>query len=84
MQTYSQGMRLRLCFGVVTAWPADILLIDEVIGVSDDSFKEKANLRMREFIARSGILVLASHDNAILESFCNRVQRLEHGRFVGK
>ncbi|MDF1756583.1 MAG: ATP-binding cassette domain-containing protein [Verrucomicrobiales bacterium] len=82
VRTYSQGMRLRLCFGVVTAWPAEILLIDEVIGVSDDLFKEKANLRMQEFIARSGILVLASHDRAILDAFCNRVQRMEHGRLV--
>lgn len=80
VRTYSQGMRLRLCFGVVTAWPADILLIDEVIGVSDDAFKEKAYVRMREFISRSGILVLTSHNKEILEAFCNRVQRLDRGR----
>lgn len=84
VRTYSEGMRLRLCFGVVTAWPSDILLIDEVIGVSDRSFKEKANQRMKDFTQQSGILVLASHDEQILSGFCTECIRLEHGRIVSR
>lgn len=82
IRTYSNGMRLRLCFGVITAWPADILLIDEVIGVGDNDFKEKAIARMKEFIFRSGILVLASHDGEILNSFCKESIRMEKGKIV--
>lgn len=84
VRTYSEGMRLRLCFGVVTAWPSDILLIDEVIGVSDRSFKEKANQRMKDFTRQSGILVLASHDEQILSGFCHECLRLDHGKIISR
>ena len=80
VRTYSDGMRLRLCFGVITARPADILLIDEVIGVGDKDFKEKAIERMKELIFRSGILVMASHDSEIMNSFCTESLRMEDGR----
>ncbi|MDF1823025.1 MAG: ABC transporter ATP-binding protein [Verrucomicrobiales bacterium] len=82
VRTYSDGMRLRLCFGVITARPADILLIDEVIGVGDREFKEKAIERMKALIFRSGILVLASHDAEILTSFCTESIRMERGSIV--
>lgn len=82
IRTYSNGMRLRLCFGVITAWPADILLVDEVIGVGDNDFKERATARMKDFIFRSGILVLASHDGDILNSFCKESIRMDGGAIV--
>lgn len=82
IRTYSNGMRLRLSFGVITAWPADILLIDEVIGVGDSEFKKKASERMKDLIFRSGILVLASHDGDILKPLLTEKIRMENGRIV--
>ena len=81
-RTYSNGMRLRLCFGVITVWPADILLVDEVIGVGDNDFKQRAIERMKDFIFRSGILILASHDQGILSSFCKESILLDKGEIV--
>ena len=75
-------MRLRLCFGVITVWPADILLVDEVIGVGDNDFKQRAIERMKDFIFRSGILILASHDQGILSSFCKESILLDKGEIV--
>ncbi|MDF1738754.1 MAG: ABC transporter ATP-binding protein [Verrucomicrobiales bacterium] len=82
VRTYSQGMQVRLSFGVMTSIPADILLIDEVIGVGDASFMEKARQRMLKFTDQAKILVLASHSPDIIASFCNRQIGFEHGRVV--
>jgi len=72
VRTYSTGMMLRLAFAVSTLINPDILLLDEMIGTGDASFISKANLRLNNFIDRTGILLLASHNNEILSKFCNR------------
>src|SRR5713226_365911 len=38
VRTYSTGMHMRLAFSVATSVPADIQLIDEVLGVGDTYF----------------------------------------------
>lgn len=80
LRTYSQGMKLRLSFGVMTCKPADILLIDEVIGVGDADFMEKANERMKRFTDQARIMIMASHSNEVIERFCNQILTLEAGR----
>ena len=42
IRCYSQGMMLRLAFGISTATQPEIILLDEIIGVGDQSFAEKA------------------------------------------
>ena len=79
MRTYSAGMQTRLSFAVSTSVEPDILLLDEGIGAGDASFMERANARLRSFVERSGILVLASHDSGLLAGLCQRAIRLEHG-----
>jgi len=79
VKTYSNGMMLRLAFGLSTALTPDILLVDEVIGAGDAGFIEKAKSRMGDFVTQSNIMVLSSHSNDIIRQFCNRVLWLEHG-----
>ena len=80
VRTYSDGMRTRLSFGVATAAHPDILLVDEVFGAGDAEFQEKAQRRMAEFVEKSSILVLASHNEALLAHFCDTFVRLDHGK----
>jgi ABC-2 type transport system ATP-binding protein/lipopolysaccharide transport system ATP-binding protein len=80
VRTYSSGMRLRLIFGVVTTLHADILLIDEVIGVGDAFFVEKAIKRIGSMVDKSKILVLASHSDDLIMQFCNKVLFLDKGK----
>jgi len=80
VKTYSSGMTLRLAFGLSTAVTPEILLIDEVIGTGDAAFMEKAHSRIQQFIDRSSILVLTSHNRQVIEQFCNKAICLEHGR----
>ena len=72
VRTYSSGMQLRLAFGVATALPADILLIDEVIGVGDADFQERAKARILALMGQARILVMASHSDGVLKDNCNR------------
>lgn len=79
ISTYSAGMRARLAFGVATAFRYDILILDEWMGAGDRRMQEKATERMRGFVGRSAITVLASHNTKLLERTCNRIVRLTHG-----
>lgn len=82
LRTYSSGMMLRLIFAVATAVEGEIVLLDEWIGVGDQQFRKKARQRLDEIVVRAGILVLASHDVALIKSTCNRAILLEEGRIV--
>jgi len=80
IRTYSSGMMLRLMFSIATCVKGDIVLMDEWIAVGDESFRGKANARLDELTKTAGILVIASHDPAILKRLCNRALRLESGQ----
>ncbi len=82
VNTYSSGMRMRLTFAIATASQPDILILDEVIGVGDKDFIQKASDRRRAFMAKTNILLLASHSRNIVLETCNRAIWLEQGRIV--
>jgi ABC-type polysaccharide/polyol phosphate transport system ATPase subunit len=82
VRTYSAGMIVRLCFAVATAFPPEILLMDEWILAGDAGFLQKARKRMETFVAGSSILVLATHALSLLEEWCNRAILLDGGRIV--
>lgn len=82
VRTYSTGMLMRLAFSISTSVEADILLMDEWLSVGDADFTAKAEQRMKDVVAKSGILVLASHSPDLIAKECNRVIHLEHGRIV--
>lgn len=79
LRTYSSGMRVRLAMGVVTSIDPEILLLDEGIGAVDAEFMKKARIRLQELVARSGILVFASHSNEFLAQLCNTAMWVDHG-----
>ncbi|MCX4093837.1 ABC transporter ATP-binding protein [Nocardia sp. alder85J] len=79
LRTYSTGMRVRLAMGVVTSIDPEILLLDEGIGAVDAEFMKKARIRLQKLVARSGILVFASHSNEFLAQLCDRALWIDHG-----
>lgn len=80
IETYSAGMRMRLNFAIATAFEPEVLLLDEWISAGDSAFRAKATERMKSFVGKAGILVLASHSRTLLEQNCNRALWLDHGR----
>ena len=79
VRTYSNGMMLRLAFAIATVRDPEILAIDEVIGVGDANFFEKAFARLLRLVERSRILVVAGHQDAMLRRICNKAVWLSHG-----
>jgi ABC-2 type transport system ATP-binding protein len=82
MRTYSTGMALRLAFAISTAIAPEILILDEMIGAGDAAFLAKAEVRLKNFLARTGILVIASHSKSMLRQWCNKGMLLEHGKLI--
>lgn len=78
-RTYSSGMQLRLAFSASTAIQPEILIMDEWLSTGDESFKERANERMKSLVNSTKILILASHSRSLLEQNVTRVIWLEHG-----
>jgi len=80
MRSYSAGMKARLGFAIATAIKPEILLIDEVFGVGDISFRNSAVKRITQIMDEAGILVMATHSNSIILKFCTTVCWLDKGR----
>ncbi|WP_019962196.1 ABC transporter ATP-binding protein [Woodsholea maritima] len=80
VSTYSNGMAMRLKFSCATAFSPDIVLLDEWLGAGDESFKKKAQLRLRDVINNAGIMILASHNHKQILKECNKVIWLERGQ----
>jgi len=82
VRIYSDGMKARLMFALSTAIKADILLLDEWIGAGDAAFVEQAETRLKDYLTRTGIVVLASHNLDIITRVCTKVAWMEAGRIV--
>jgi ABC-2 type transport system ATP-binding protein/lipopolysaccharide transport system ATP-binding protein len=79
VRTYSSGMMTRLTFAVATCFAPEIVLMDEWIIAGDAGFLLKAQRRIETFVEKAGILVLASHSNAICRQWCNKAVWMEKG-----
>lgn len=82
LRTYSTGMRVRLAFAVSTAVDAQILLLDEVLGVGDARFQEKARERLEGLHRRAEIVVIALHSNEAIRKACNKAVWLDRGKLM--
>ncbi|MGH9381638.1 MAG: ABC transporter ATP-binding protein [Thermoanaerobaculia bacterium] len=80
VKNYSSGMYVRLGFAVAIHTDPDVLLVDEVLAVGDESFAHRCLRRIEEFLARGGTLVLVSHSLSLVEEYTERVLWLDRGR----
>lgn len=80
VRNYSSGMVVRLAFGMATAFPPEILLMDEWILAGDAAFMEKAKMRVEGMVRHADILILASHNAGTMVEWCNRLIWLERGQ----
>ena len=83
VNTYSQGMALRLNFAIATSLRPDILIMDEWLSAGDATFRNKAAERMNEVFERAGIAILASHNSRLLRRVCNKALWLDSGHIMG-
>jgi lipopolysaccharide transport system ATP-binding protein len=79
LRTYSDGMRLRLAFGVVAQSTPEALLLDEVMAVGDLRFQTKCLERIGEMRAAGTTVVFASHSLDQVAEQCDRALWLDGG-----
>ena len=79
LRSFSSGMHARLGFAVSTTWEPDILILDEVLAVGDESFQLKCETRMKGFRDGRTTIILVSHSMDSIQSLCERVAWLDHG-----
>jgi teichoic acid transport system ATP-binding protein len=84
LRTYSTGMRARLGFSIATSIIPDILLLDEVLGTGDQTFRAKSQARIRELIKTAKAVVVVTHDLGYVTEFCNRAILMERGGIVAE
>lgn len=77
LYTYSSGMRLRLGFSIAIHSQPDILLLDEIISMGDESFRKKTSSLMKKMFANGATLLLVSHQLEYLEANCDRLIELK-------
>jgi len=70
-KTYSSGMRARLAFALSLAIDFDCFLIDEVLSVGDDRFREKSHEHLTAK-SQGRSIVLVSHNPATIKQICNK------------
>jgi lipopolysaccharide transport system ATP-binding protein len=80
VRIYSSGMIVRLAFAMATAIRPQVLLMDEWFLAGDASFRNKARERLESMVRGADILVLSTHLNDVVRSWCSRVIWLEDGR----
>ncbi len=72
VRTYSSGMYMRLAFSVAINVDAEILLIDEILGVGDQYFQEKCFKKLEELRDSDKTIVIVSHSLDVVKKLCPR------------
>ena len=78
----SSGMKSRLAFSIACLIEPDVLILDEVLSVGDEAFKEKSGRRIKEILSRGVTGILVSHSVAQVRELCNKVLWLDHGNQI--
>lgn len=79
VRTYSSGMYMRLAFSVAINVNAEVLLIDEILGVGDVNFQAKCFNKLMEIKGTGTTIVLVSHSTAQIERICDRSIWIQDG-----
>lgn len=76
---YSSGMYVRLGFAVAVHMDPEVLLVDEVLAVGDESFQDKCLERIRRFQQEGRTIVVVTHAVDVVRQMCHRAALLDHG-----
>lgn len=80
----SSGMVARLGFSIATDVQPNILILDEVLSVGDENFKNKCKQRIDGFWNGDATVLVVSHDLEFVKQYCNQCVWLEKGVLKSK
>ncbi|MEL7006036.1 MAG: ABC transporter ATP-binding protein, partial [Bacteroidota bacterium] len=76
----SSGMVARLAFAIATDIHPDILVVDEVLSVGDEKFKQKSKQKMDELWNDNTTVLVVSHSMAFIQESCDSAIWISQGR----
>jgi len=79
VKRYSSGMYVRRAFGVAAHLEPEILIVDEVLAVGDEAFRNKCNLKIREMQDDGKTIVFITHELTSAERIASRIIWLSQG-----
>lgn len=80
VKNYSSGMVVRLGFAIAASVEPDVLLIDEVLSVGDESFQRKCGEKIEQFRRDGRTIILVSHGLSQIQQLCSTTAWLDSGR----
>ncbi|MBC8248375.1 MAG: ABC transporter ATP-binding protein [Anaerolineales bacterium] len=84
LKHYSSGMYMRLGFAIAINVEPDILLIDEVLAVGDESFQKKCLAKIEELKNQGKTMVFVSHALETVRKLCDQALWLEEGNIKSR
>ncbi len=82
VRTYSSGMYSKLSFSITAILDTDIMLVDEILSVGDEHFRQKSYNKMKELMQSDRTVLIVSHATDTLKQFCDRVLWINDGEFM--
>jgi ABC-type polysaccharide/polyol phosphate transport system ATPase subunit len=82
LKNFSSGMQVRLAYSIAIQVDFDILLLDEVLAVGDQSFQQKCFATFEQFRSEGKTIVLVTHDLHVVERYADRAALLSEGRLA--
>jgi ABC-type polysaccharide/polyol phosphate transport system ATPase subunit len=83
VKNYSNGMYLRLAFSIMAHLDFDVYLLDEVMAVGDEEFRNKS---LAHFLKsnRDSTYVNTSHDVNLINTMVEKIIEIKSGRFFAE
>jgi ABC-type polysaccharide/polyol phosphate transport system ATPase subunit len=82
VRTYSTGMYNRLAFSTVVHMHPDLLVLDEILAVGDETFHHQAYERLAQLRGEGCAVIFVSHIMDQVRGICERVVWIESGQIV--
>lgn len=82
VETYSLGMKQRLCFAMVVATNTSVMLLDEVMNGLDPQNVQLISQVLLNLRAQGKLIIMASHLLQNLQQYADQVLFLKNGRII--
>ena len=77
IKNFSSGMVARLGFAIAIDVKPDILLVDEILSVGDENFRNKCAKKVKELRDEGVTFVIVSHNMSQVKSLCQKAVWIE-------
>ncbi|MDR2082233.1 MAG: ABC transporter ATP-binding protein [Candidatus Ancillula trichonymphae] len=82
LKNYSSGMQVRLAFSVAIMARGDILILDEILAVGDETFQQKCFSYFAKLKKEKKTVILVTHNMGSVQDFCNKVLLIDKSSII--